>query len=160
MYMCVFKFFYEITEPTEDKVHVGHHGLGEKIYSNDSGQLLFFILILSAPQAGAFSGEFTTNFARQCRAFSRALKIENLRAPLFRGPVGPGLQMTGALCLCVFLLHNIKPRREKTVFFFFCICENKDTDQLRGSREADQRLCFRYIDSTIPLLPKSEISSL
>ena len=27
-------------------------------------------------------------------------------------------------------------------------------------READQRLCFRYTDSTIPLLPKSEISSL
>ena len=42
----------------------------------------------------------------------------------------------------------------------FCICENKDADQLRGDREADQRLCFRYIDSTIPLLSKSEISSL
>ena len=24
----------------------------------------------------------------------------------------------------------------------FCICENKDADQLRGNREADQRLCF------------------
>ena len=32
----------------------------------------------------------------------------------------------------------------------FCICENKDADQLRGNREADQRLCFRYTDSTIP----------
>ena len=42
----------------------------------------------------------------------------------------------------------------------FCICENKDADQLRGYREADQRLCFRCIDSTIPLLSKSEISSL
>ena len=42
----------------------------------------------------------------------------------------------------------------------FCICENKDADQLRGNREADQHLCFGYIDSTIPLLPKSEISSL
>ena len=41
----------------------------------------------------------------------------------------------------------------------FCICENKDADQLRGNREADQRLGFRYIDSTIPLLSKSEISS-
>ena len=37
----------------------------------------------------------------------------------------------------------------------FCICENKDADQLRGHREADQRLCFRYIDSMIPLLSKS-----
>ena len=39
----------------------------------------------------------------------------------------------------------------------FCICENKDADQLRGNREADQRLCFRYLDSTIPLLPISKI---
>ena len=42
----------------------------------------------------------------------------------------------------------------------FCICENKDADQLLGNREADQRLCFRYTDSTIPLLHKSKISSL
>ena len=43
----------------------------------------------------------------------------------------------------------------------FCICENKDVDQLRGNREADQRLCFRYTNSTIPLLlMTSEISSL
>ena len=41
----------------------------------------------------------------------------------------------------------------------FCICENKDADQLRGNREADQRICLRYTDSTIPLLPKYEISS-
>ena len=41
----------------------------------------------------------------------------------------------------------------------FCICENKDADQLRGNREADQRLCFRYTDSKLPLLPKYEISS-
>ena len=41
----------------------------------------------------------------------------------------------------------------------FCLGENKGTDQLRGNREADQRLCFRYSDSTIPLLLKSEISS-
>ena len=34
----------------------------------------------------------------------------------------------------------------------FGICENKDADQLRGNREADQRLFFRYIHSPIPLL--------
>ena len=44
----------------------------------------------------------------------------------------------------------------KTVF---CICENKVAGQLRGNREADQPLCFRFTDSTIPLLPKSDISS-
>ena len=41
-----------------------------------------------------------------------------------------------------------------------CICENKNADQLRGNREADQRFCFRNLDSTIPLLPKSAISKL
>ena len=41
----------------------------------------------------------------------------------------------------------------------FCICENKDADQLRGNSEADQGLCFHYKDSTIPLLPKSEIQA-
>ena len=30
---------------------------------------------------------------------------------------------------------------------YFCIYENKDADQLRGNREANQRLCFRYIDN-------------
>ena len=33
----------------------------------------------------------------------------------------------------------------------FCICENKDADQLRGNCQADQRLYFRYMDSTISL---------
>ena len=31
----------------------------------------------------------------------------------------------------------------------FCICKNIDEDQLRCKREADQRLCFRYIDTEI-----------
>ena len=40
-----------------------------------------------------------------------------------------------------------------------CIGEKKGADQLRGNREADQRLCFRYSDSTIPPLLNSKISS-
>ena len=32
----------------------------------------------------------------------------------------------------------------------FCICENKVADQLSSNCTADQRLCFRYTDSTIP----------
>ena len=40
-----------------------------------------------------------------------------------------------------------------------CIGENKGADQLRSNCEADQRLCFCYSDSTIPLLLKSESSS-
>ena len=42
----------------------------------------------------------------------------------------------------------------------FCTFENKDAYQLGGNGTADQRLCFCYKDSTIPLPPKSEISSL
>ena len=55
-------------------------------------------------------------------------------------------------------LTSNEPCHEKTVFLH--ICENKDADQLRGNREADQRLCFPYIGSKIPLLSKYEISSL
>ena len=42
----------------------------------------------------------------------------------------------------------------------FCICENKEAEQLSGNHKADQRLCFQYTDRTIPLLPKTAISSL
>ena len=41
----------------------------------------------------------------------------------------------------------------------FGLCENKGADQLCSNCTADQRLCFRLTDSTISLLPKSEISS-
>ena len=33
----------------------------------------------------------------------------------------------------------------------FCIRENKGADQLRGNCAADQRLCFHFINSKIPL---------
>ena len=55
-----------------------------------------------------------------------------------------------------FLLNE--PCHEKTGVLH--IRKNKDADQLRGNREADQRLYFRYTNSTVPLLPKSIISSL
>ena len=42
----------------------------------------------------------------------------------------------------------------------FCLCEIKDADQLHSNCAADQRLCFRYTDSRIPLLPQFKISSL
>ena len=43
-----------------------------------------------------------------------------------------------------------------------CMWENKGADQLRGNHEADQRLCFRYTDSTFLffLNPKFQISRL
>ena len=42
----------------------------------------------------------------------------------------------------------------------FCVCKNKGADQLGGNHVADQGLCFCYIDSTFPLISKSEMSSL
>ena len=41
-----------------------------------------------------------------------------------------------------------------------CICQNKGANQIRGNLEADQCPYFRYTHSAIPLLSKSEISSL
>ena len=49
-------------------------------------------------------------------------------------------------------------RHEKTCFLH--MQKNKDTHQLSGNCGTDHCLCFRYIDSAIPLLSKSEISSL
>ena len=57
-------------------------------------------------------------------------------------------------CFCEHFKMSLVMRKPA-----FCICKNKDADQLRSNREADQRLCFCYTDSTIPLLPKSEILS-
>ena len=38
--------------------------------------------------------------------------------------------------------------------------KNKGTDELYGNHAADQHLCFCLKDRTIPLLPKSKISSV
>ena len=74
--------------------------------------------------------------------------------------VRPGLKPRRPVFLCcgsfVTSPHNMSCLVGKPTI---CIGENKDADQLRGNREADQRLCFRYSDSTILLLHKSEISS-
>ena len=42
----------------------------------------------------------------------------------------------------------------------FCICENKAADQQCSNGIGDQRLCFHHIDSMIPVLHKSKMSSL
>ena len=64
------------------------------------------------------------------------------------------IQTMGSLPLCLGE-HLSRPMGKPTI----CICENKDADQLRSKCEADQRLCFRYTDSTIPPLLNSKISS-
>ena len=42
----------------------------------------------------------------------------------------------------------------------FAYAKNKRSDQMRGNCTADQRLCFRQIYFTIPLLQTYKISSL
>ena len=67
-----------------------------RAYSNNSGHLLIFIIV-PPWGAGALSRDFTTKLVPQCRAFSGALKIGKLKAPLFPVPRGLWIQMTGAL---------------------------------------------------------------
>ena len=106
-------------------------------------QLIKFRNLLLALRAGSwitFSISFRVIFFRalpslQCRIDSSAISLP-------------------AVLLQIESFHMSLVIRKPT----FCICKNKDADQLRGNREAEQRLCFRYIDNTIPLLSLSEIS--
>ena len=66
-----------------------------------------------------------------------------------------------------FELYNLGPmwsispkyykRHEKTIVLHM---RKQRRRSAMGNREADQRLCFCFIDSTISLLSKFEISSL
>ena len=98
---------------------------------------------------------FKSIFNNFNRFHKGALSIENLYHYTFWAAytIGELLDHTDA----TLVVRINESRREKTGF---CICKNKDADQLCGNREADQRLCFRYTDTTIPLLSKSEIASL
>ena len=58
---------------------------------------------MSSPEGEDFSRDFTTILAPHCRAYSRALEIEKLKAQLFHGPEGAGIQMTGVL---LFIPNN------------------------------------------------------
>ena len=81
LYMCVFKVFYETTGPIRPKFMWNHNRIGKKIKFK---WFRPFVILhyFQSPQGRAFSG---------------ALKIEKLKAPLFPGPRGPWIQMTGAL---------------------------------------------------------------
>ena len=48
----------------------------------------------------------------------------------------------------------------KISFFAYAKTRAQISDSVGGNRAADQHLCFRYIDSTAPLLSKPEILSL
>ena len=80
-------------------------------FHQNNSQLLFHVIV-SSWGAGAFSRGFTKTLARQCRAFSRALKIEKLKAPLFPGPGGAwdanDWCISGILSACNMQISNSK----------------------------------------------------
>ena len=61
-----------------------------------------------SPGAGAFSRDFTTNLVPQGRAFSRALKNEKLKAPLFPGPEGTGVTNDWCIMHRVLLMGHFQ----------------------------------------------------
>ena len=71
----------------------------------------------------------------------------------------PHVHIHWVACLCYKFYHDYSDLSHHVGKPTICIGENKGADQLRSNCEADQRLCFRYSDSTIPLLLKPEISS-
>ena len=98
MYVRV-QFFFEITEPTEDKVHAGPpRDRGEDLFKRFRSVVLYFNFV-SPRGRGLLAGILPQILPRQCRAFSRALKNEKLKAPLFRGPEGAGA--TNDWCITV-----------------------------------------------------------
>ena len=91
MLVYVFKIFSETIRPTEAKYYVEPQwDWGRKFI-----QMIQVICCSSFEYcqtlvAGAFRRAFITNVAPQSMAFSRALEIEKLKSPLFRGPEGGG----------------------------------------------------------------------
>ena len=76
-------FFSETRGPIKPKFMWNHNRLIQMIQVSSCSS------IFSAPgRAGAFSRDFTTILAPECRAFSGALKIEKYKAPLIPGPEG------------------------------------------------------------------------
>ena len=76
------------------------------------------------------------------------------------GCLQPENNLNPLACIMLTSLCNINSDFTAVIKCATCICENIEADQLRGNHEADQRLSFRYLDSTIPLLPKKfQVSS-
>ena len=82
LYVCS-KYSLKPLDQLKPNFMWNHNWIGEENLFKLSSHLSSYCHPLGA---GAFCRAFTTNVAPQCRAFSRALEIEKLEAPLFRGP--------------------------------------------------------------------------
>ena len=68
-----------------------HNGIGEEnLFKGFRSFGVLHLNIVSLWGRGLYAGLLPQNVAPQCRAFSRALEIEKLKSPLFRGPEGAG----------------------------------------------------------------------
>ena len=87
-YVCVCVYvniFSETTGPTEAKFHVQPlWDKGRKFIQ--MVQVICSSLLSTSVGQGTFSKDFTINLSPQCRALSKPLKTEKLKAPLFPGP--------------------------------------------------------------------------
>ena len=122
MLVSVFKIFSETTGPTEAKFHVEPQW-------DRGGKFIQRIPVICCSSfeysqplgAEAFRGAFTAIVAPQCRAFSRALEIEKLKAPLFGGPEGAG--DTNDWCIILKAApvkqHIFSPKTAH-IFSYFC----------------------------------------
>ena len=105
MLVCVFKIFSETTGQTKATFHLEPQW-------DRGGKFIQRIPVICCSSfdycqplgAGAFCGAFTTNVAPQCRAFSRALEIEKLKVPLFRGPEGAGDTKDWCISISVLII--------------------------------------------------------
>ena len=61
--------------------------------------------------------------------------------------------------ICNTASHILNYMSHITKKWLLAYVKNKGADQLQSNFAADQRLCFRFIDSTIPVLLKPKISS-
>ena len=108
----------------------------EKIYNKKSHVPLFQLVI----QKYAFGSEYQITSILVPENERKTNKVSCQKQP----PIGKALLRLEMSC------HMGKPT--------ICIGENIGADQLRSNCGADQRLCFRYTDSTIPPLSKSKMS--
>ena len=80
------------------------------------------------------------------------------------GRINESLFAASGLITPIYEPHHKKTgiahAKTKTLINFAVTANQLRGHNLCGAREAAQRLCFRYIGSTIPLLHKSNISSL
>ena len=84
--MCVSNFFSETTGPIEANFHVEPPWDRGRKFIQMVQVICCSSLLSTSGGAGAFSRDFTIHLSLQCRAFSRALKTEKLKAPLSPGP--------------------------------------------------------------------------